>query len=50
MSEAPDFDENPKINIFDMQIEDRRTLYCDRVSVRLILGSRVTFVTLRKAI
>ena len=33
----------PKINIFGMQIENHCILYCERVSVRLILGGRVTF-------
>ena len=32
----------PKINIFDLQIENRCTLYCGQVSMQLILGSRVT--------
>ena len=41
MPEAPNFDEN---NIFDLQIENRCTLYCDRVSVGLISGGRVTFI------
>ena len=33
----------PKINVLDLQIEKHRCLYCDRVSVRLISGGRVTY-------
>ena len=32
----------PKINTFDLQIENRRTLHCDRVSMQLISCVRVT--------
>ena len=38
--------------MFDLQIENRHILYCDRVSVRLTLDCRVTYVlspTLLKA-
>ena len=38
MPEAPNFEKKPKIDISDLQIENRCTLYCDRVSVRLISG------------
>ena len=46
MPEAPNFDENRKSIfhfIFDLLIENRHVLHCDRVSMRLISGSRVTY-------
>ena len=33
----------PKINIFDLQIKNRCILHCDRVSMWLISGRRVTY-------
>ena len=38
------------MNIFDLQIENRRILYCDRVSMWLISGGRVTYSDLLQAL
>ena len=44
MPEAPDFDGNRKPTFLTCRSnENRRTLYCDRVSIRLISGGRVTY-------
>ena len=38
------------MNIFDLQIQNRPILYCDRVSMWLISGGRVTYSDLLQAL